>query len=57
MTPPAPTQPAWLEWSRELQAIAQNGLTFSENVYDRQRYEAIRDIAARMTACGSDETH
>ena len=57
MTPPAPTQPAWLEWSRELQAIAQNGLTFSENVYDRQRYEAIRNIAARMTACGSDETH
>jgi ADP-ribose pyrophosphatase YjhB (NUDIX family) len=53
MTPLSPAQPAWLEWSRELQAISQNGLLFCENPYDRQRYEAIRDIAARMMASGS----
>jgi ADP-ribose pyrophosphatase YjhB (NUDIX family) len=53
MNPPA--QPAWLEWSRELQAIAQNGLLFSENPYDRDRYEAIRNVAAQMMAAGSGE--
>jgi ADP-ribose pyrophosphatase YjhB (NUDIX family) len=55
MSPAPPVEPAWLQWSRKLQAIAQNGLLFSENVYDRQRYEAIRDIAAQMMAAGSAE--
>jgi ADP-ribose pyrophosphatase YjhB (NUDIX family) len=44
----------WLEWSRKLQAIAQNGLLFSENAYDRERYEAVRDVAAQMMMIGSD---
>jgi len=56
MTDISPKQARWLEWGRELQAIAQNGLTFAENVYDRQRYEAVRDIAIRIMASGSDET-
>ena len=50
-----PVPPRWLDWSRELQAIAQNGLLFSENVFDRQRYEAVRDIAVQIMAAGSDE--
>jgi ADP-ribose pyrophosphatase YjhB (NUDIX family) len=45
----------WLQWSRKLQAIAQNGLLFSENPYDRERYESIRDIAAQIMAAGSGE--
>ncbi len=49
------SQPAWLEWSRQLQAIAQNGLHFSKDPYDRQRFEQIRDIAARIMAAGSGE--
>lgn len=46
----------WLEWVRELQAVAQIGLTFSKNPYDTERYEQIRDLAARMTAglCAGD---
>jgi ADP-ribose pyrophosphatase YjhB (NUDIX family) len=47
--------PPWLEWSRKLQAIAQNGLLFSQNPYDRERYESIRDIAAQIIAAGSGE--
>jgi ADP-ribose pyrophosphatase YjhB (NUDIX family) len=43
-------QPIWLSWARELQAIAQTGLTFAKNRYDRQRYEAIRSLAARILA-------
>jgi ADP-ribose pyrophosphatase YjhB (NUDIX family) len=49
------SQPPWLEWSRKLQAIAQNGLLFAENPYDRERYEAIRHIAADLMAAGSGE--
>jgi ADP-ribose pyrophosphatase YjhB (NUDIX family) len=56
MTEGSKTQPRWLEWGRELQAIAQNGLLFSTNVYDRERYEAIRKVATEVMACGSDET-
>jgi ADP-ribose pyrophosphatase YjhB (NUDIX family) len=56
MHPAPPTQPAWLKWSRDLQAIAQNGILFAESPYDRQRYEAVRDIAAQMMAMGSGES-
>lgn len=39
-----------LEWAQPLQALAQNGLTFANDPFDRERYEAIRDIAAEMMA-------
>jgi len=38
--------PRWLDWARRLQAIAQNGLTFSSDPFDSERYEATRAIAA-----------
>src|SRR3954451_4513851 len=43
-------EPAWLDWARKLNALAQNGLTFSENPYDIERYVGIRTIAAEMIA-------
>jgi ADP-ribose pyrophosphatase YjhB (NUDIX family) len=49
------SSPPWLEWSRKLQAIAQNGLLFAKDPYDRERYEEIREIAAQMMAAGSGE--
>ena len=42
------SEPDWLTWSRELQAIAQTGLTFTSDPYDRERYEQLRALAARM---------
>jgi len=48
-------EPKWLEWARELQAIAQNGLTFSENVYDRERYKQVRDLAVEIMATYTGE--
>ena len=45
--------PQWLQWARSLQAIAQNGLTFAEDAYNVERYEAVRQIAAEMMAAGS----
>ena len=47
--------PDWLEWARELQAIAQTGLMFCRDPYDRERYEAIRQLAACMFAACTDE--
>ena len=49
------SSPQWIEWSRKLQAIAQNGLLFTKDPYDRERYEGIREIAARIMAAGSGE--
>lgn len=40
----------WLEWAVELQSLAQAGLTYGNDVYDKERYERIRDIAAEMLA-------
>ena len=50
----ASDEPDWLVWAREVQAIAQTGLTFSRDPYDRERYEALRALAAQMFAARSD---
>lgn len=48
------TEPRWLRWARELQAIAQIGQTYSgENHFDRERYARVREIAAEMLAVGA----
>ncbi|MBR9999304.1 MAG: NUDIX hydrolase [Cyclobacteriaceae bacterium] len=36
---------SWLEIAKRLEAIAQTGLTFTQNDYDRERYEEIREIS------------
>ncbi len=43
----------WVEWGKQLQAIAQNGLTFARDPYDIQRYKEIQLIVAEMLAAGS----
>lgn len=43
----------WLDWAKQLAAIAQNGLTFAKDPFDRERYEAVRAIAAEIFAAGS----
>lgn len=40
----------WLDWAVELQSLAQAGLTYGKDVYDRERYERIREISAEMIA-------
>lgn len=44
----AQSEPDWLTWARELQAIAQTGLTFTRDPYDRERYEALRGLSAQI---------
>jgi ADP-ribose pyrophosphatase YjhB (NUDIX family) len=40
----------WLQWARRLEAIAQTGLFYVQDQYDRERYEEIRAIAAEVVA-------
>lgn len=42
----------WKDWAIELQSLAQAGLFYGKDVYDRERYERIREIAAEMMAEG-----
>jgi len=46
--------PRWLSWARELQAIAQIGLHYAQDSFDRQRYTRIRELAAEITSAHSD---
>ena len=40
----------WLQWAIELQSLAQAGLTYGKDVFDRERYERIREISAEIMA-------
>ncbi len=40
----------WLDWAVELQSLAQAGLFYTENEFDRERFEQIREIAAEMVS-------
>ena len=47
-------QPKWLEWAKKIQALSQAGLTYTEGVFDRDRYLQLRDLAAEIMAAYSD---
>ena len=38
----------WLEWAAKLQSVAQAGLAYSENQYDIDRYQQIRNISVEI---------
>lgn len=40
----------WLSIARTLQSIGQSGLTFTENVYDIERYQQLLDISSEIIA-------
>lgn len=43
-------EPSWLAWAKELQALAQTSLAYEPNIYDRERWERVRQIAAEMVS-------
>ncbi len=47
-------EPKWLDWARRLQAVAQSGLTYTREEFERERYEEVRTIASEMMAAGAD---
>ncbi|SDQ77663.1 NUDIX hydrolase [Virgibacillus salinus] len=38
----------WLEWAKKIQSISQSGLSFSNDMYDIERYEELRKISAEI---------
>lgn len=38
----------WLLWAKEIQAIAQTGLEYSDDIYDIERFTRLREIACSM---------
>jgi len=46
-------RPAWLRFAEKVQAIAQTGLAYASDPYDRERYQELRGIAVEMVARGS----
>ena len=44
----------WLKLAMEIQSLAQNGLEYVNNVYDKERYERLRDISAEMINMKTD---
>ena len=44
----------WLKWAMEIQSLAQSGLAYTDNVYDIERYERLREISAEMIAEKTD---
>ncbi len=47
------TEPDWLRWTRELQAIAQTGLALVRDPYDRERHEMLPALAAEMMSANT----
>lgn len=41
-------EPRWLSWAKQLQSIAQAGLTYSENKYDIERFQQIRNLSVEI---------
>ena len=46
----------WLHWVKQLHAIGKIGLEYSDNEYDRERYEQILAIASEITENHTDHT-
>ena len=47
--------PTWLILAKELQSIAQAGLTYSKDAYDIERFHQILSVAARLMEVGTGE--
>jgi ADP-ribose pyrophosphatase YjhB (NUDIX family) len=52
VSPGPDRRPDWLRWAQRIQAIAQTGLTYARDPFDRERYEELRRIAVEMASGG-----
>ena len=44
----------WIEFAIRIQSIAQAGLRYGKDQYDKERYEELREIAAEMLSLKTD---
>ncbi|MFO1258907.1 MAG: NUDIX hydrolase [Gammaproteobacteria bacterium] len=50
-----PLDVLWTRWITSIQALGQIGLTFTQGPFDRERYEALLNIAAQMGSYASKQ--
>ncbi|MEM8916957.1 MAG: NUDIX hydrolase N-terminal domain-containing protein, partial [Pseudomonadota bacterium] len=55
-TPLREADDPWLTWAREVQAIGQTGLAYVQDVFDKERYERLNELAAEMMTALTDGT-
>lgn len=48
------SEPIWLAWAKELQNIAQNGLAYSRDDFDIERFKRIREISVEIMSKYTD---
>ncbi len=48
------TIPRWLAWAREIQGLAQTGMHYAKDDFQRQRYQRLLEIAAEMVSESSN---
>ena len=46
-------RPELLRWAQRIQALAQTGLTFAGDPFDRERYQELRELALEMAEAAS----
>lgn len=46
----------WFKWIAELQALAQSGITYTQNPFDKENYLKLKEISAEMFADCSDSS-
>jgi len=53
-----PGQHPWLEWIKQVYALAQWGLTYSKDPFDLERYSVLKDLSVNMMSdfAGMDQT-
>ena len=47
----------WIKWAKKLQAIAQNGLAYSKDKFDLDRFRQIQKISAEIINKHSSHSH
>lgn len=44
------SEPKWLTWVQQIQALAQDGLAYTHNPFDRERFQRLQELAAQIMA-------
>ncbi len=47
-------EPKWLQWAKRVRALADTGLTYADNGYDRERYQELKELSTEMIAEASN---
>ncbi len=47
---PPDASPKWLQWAREIRSLAQAGITYTKDQFDKERYSRLIELSAEIVA-------